>query len=53
MEQEVVMEAFGIECTDRGVVADLLGYESEPQVFPRYKNERERREAGETEQEPR
>lgn len=30
MKQEVLVEALRVERTDRGVVADLLGYESEP-----------------------
>lgn len=30
VEQEVLTETFGVKCTHRGVVADLLGYEPEP-----------------------
>lgn len=30
VKQEVLMEALRVKCTDGGVVADLLGYESEP-----------------------
>lgn len=42
VEQEVLLQALGVEGADGRVVADLLAYESEPQVFPGYKAERGR-----------
>lgn len=42
VEQEVLAEAFRVKRTDWGVVADLLGYEPESQVFPRQGSKRER-----------
>ena len=48
VKQEVLMEALRVKRTDGGVVADLLGYESEPQVFPGDKTRTRRAGAGGT-----
>lgn len=42
VEQEVLTEAFRVKSTNGGVVADLLRYEPEAQVFPRQGSKRER-----------